>query len=184
MSRFWLYYSIACIVASLAGFSAVMAFTPESLFEEDRFWARTVATYVYHDDTTSIDQLEEGWASPDKNGTWSNRKRSTLLIGLQSELREDVELEFAFTPFLVRGNRSQTVLVSVNDRPVAIWKLEGGMRRKVTALEVKQEIWSAKHPKTIAFEFKNPKSPAQIGYGSGTDPLGFQLSSLVVRKAR
>ena len=161
-----------------------MAFTQDSLFKEDRFWARTVATYVYHEDLTKVDQLGEGWASPDENGTWSNRQKSTLLINMKRELREDVELEFAFTPFLVRGNRTQNVLVSVNDRPVASWKLNGVMRRKVAALQVKQKIWNAKHPKTIAFEFKNPKSPAQVGHGPGTDPLGFQLSSLVIRKVR
>jgi len=176
--RYNLAYSFACLVALFTGFASGIAVIPDSLFREDRFWNRTLVTYFFNEGAVRLGQLGDGWSAPGARGALSTASRSTLSIDLDREMRKDVELEFTLAPSVPLDRETRTVRVSVNAKPVGMWKLGDLGRRKVQSVRVERALWNATHPKQIALDIGDPPS----GAGGNVPHMGILLSSLVVRE--
>jgi hypothetical protein len=124
----------------------------------------------------------QGWSHPELGGTWSDGDTSLVLLALSSLPKNDVELLIEGSAFLTDKNPSQEVDILVNKLHVATLKYDqqanGGIRTvkipKRLALENNGHL-------LIKFNFKNPKSPAELGLAYDSRRLGLSIVSLELK---
>jgi Family of unknown function (DUF6311) len=127
-----------------------------------------------------------GWSDPEPGGTWSDGDTSLLFIDLSSSSppKSDVELLIEGHVFLDDKHPSQEIDVLVNKLHVATLKYDhrsnGGIRTvklpKRLALENDGHL-------LIRFNYKNPKSPAELGLSDDARRLGLSIVSLELKSA-
>src|SRR5208283_2052822 len=115
----------------------------------------------------------QGWSFAEKWGTWSDGDSASVLLALSSTPQNDLELLIDGHAFLTDKHPSLEVDILVNGHHVDTLRYDlqsnGGVRvvkiPKALALEKNGQLW-------IKFNFKNPKSPAELGLSDDARRLG------------
>lgn len=126
----------------------------------------------------------EGWSHPEPGGTWSDGDTSLLLLALSSLPKNDVELMIEGHAFLDDKNPSQEVDVLVNKIHVATLKYDQQANGGIRAVKIPKRLVLDNDGHLLTkFNFKNPKSPAELGLSDDTRRLGLSIVSLELKSA-
>ena len=125
-----------------------------------------------------------GWPAPEQWGTWSTSDTALVLLALSSPPQNDLELLIDGYAFLVAKHPSQEIDILVNEHPVATLKYDQQSNVGVRVVKISKALALAKNGQLlIKFNFKNPKSPAELGFSTDSRRLGLCIVSLELKTA-
>lgn len=126
-----------------------------------------------------------GWSWPEKWGTWSDGDAALVLLFLPDAPKDDVELLIDGHAFLADKHQFQEVDVTVNKHPVATLKYDRQFNGGVRLVKIPKLLVSEKNGQlVIKLNFRNPKSPADLGISADTRRLGLGVVSLQLKTAK
>jgi Family of unknown function (DUF6311) len=123
-----------------------------------------------------------GWSISTPGGTWSDGDTSLILLTLPSLPKNDVKLLIEGDAYLVGEHPSQAIDILVNKHPVATLQYDEQSNGKVHAIKIpKYLVLKSNGRLLIKFNFKNPKSPAELGLSGDTRRVGLNIVSLELK---
>jgi hypothetical protein len=126
------------------------------------------------------DHTDERWGPPDSFGAWTLGPDATLTILPAEPVESPVAAIFAVNDVAVNAeNPKLDVVVAVNGRPVANWKLGPTRDTGEHRVLLPADAWRALEPLVVSFHVKIPRSPVELGWSTWDKrPLGLRLNSL------
>ena len=123
-----------------------------------------------------------GWASPEPWGTWSEGDTALLRLELSNTPKSDVELLIEGHAYLADKHMSQEIDILVNKQYVATLKYNQQSNNGVRAVQIPKRLLLENNGRLlIKFNFKNPKSPAELGLSSDGRRLGLGIVSMELK---
>jgi hypothetical protein len=146
---------------------------------------RIVLDKAIHFDEINDPPMWPGWSVPEKWGTWSDGDSSLMLLALSNTPQNDIELLINGHAFLADKHPSQEVDILVNGHHVATLKYDQQSNGGVRVVKIPKPLALEKNGQLlIKFNFKNPKSPAELGLSADTRRLGLGIVSLEIKTAK
>jgi len=125
-----------------------------------------------------------GWSAPEKWGTWSDGDTAFLFLCLSSLPKNDLELLIEGHAFLTDKHPFQEVDILVNGHHVATLKYDQQSNEGLRVVKLPKPLALGKNGQLlIRFNFKNPKSPIELGLSSDARRLGLGIVSLELKTA-
>lgn len=134
--------------------------------------------------------LTEGWSIPEPWGQWSAGNSANVLLNIGAHSHSDLELQITGRAFLIPGKLDQQQIdVFFGNRKIGqlSYALPNDAtpstktiqipRNLLSDLTIKDESWIM-----LTFQFKTPKSPAELGISGDPRPLALGLMSLALRE--
>ncbi|OGB19837.1 MAG: hypothetical protein A2W72_09060 [Burkholderiales bacterium RIFCSPLOWO2_12_67_14] len=134
--------------------------------------------------------LTEGWSAPEPWGQWSTGQSANVLLNIGAHSHSDLELQITGQAFLIPGKLDQQqvdVFLGEKNLGQLNYALPDGAtpstktihlpRNLLSDLTVKGESWVM-----LTFQFRKPKSPAELGISGDPRPLALGLMSLALRE--
>ena len=123
-----------------------------------------------------------GWSEADQRGAWSDGDVSLILLPLSITPKNDLELMLDGHAFIVDKHPSQEVGILVNGHHLATLKYDQQFNGGVRVVKIPRSLVLEKNGQLlIKFDFKNPKSPSELGLSMNPRRLGLCLTSLELR---
>ncbi|MDD5175816.1 MAG: DUF6311 domain-containing protein [Sterolibacterium sp.] len=123
-----------------------------------------------------------GWSAPENWGTWSDGDTASLLLDLSSRPKNDLELLIDGHAFLADKHPSQEVDILVNNHHAATLNYNQQHNSGVRVVKIPKVLALEKNGQLlIKFNFKNAKSPAELGLSEDARRLGLGIVSLELR---
>ena len=126
------------------------------------------------------DHTDERWGPPDSFGVWTLGPDATLTILPAEPVESPIAAIFAVNDVAVNAeNPNLDVLVAVNGRPVANWKLGPTRDTGEHRVLLPADAWRALEPLVVSFHVESPRSPVELGWSTWDKrPLGLRLNQL------
>jgi FkbM family methyltransferase len=124
------------------------------------------------------------WLSAEPWGCWARGYAADLVLPLLRLPKKDLLLVGLVKAYVDEKNPQQEVEVIINDRPMARWVIRNGeaqQKKAVIPVSLWREI-TGKPILRIAFQTKNPRSPAQSKSSADKRLLGLGVFKLAVRE--
>jgi hypothetical protein len=123
-----------------------------------------------------------GWSHPEPWGTWSDGDTSYILLALSNLPKNDVSLLIEGETFLADKHPSQEIDILVNKQYVATLRYDQQSNNGVRMVQIPKRLLLENNGRLlIRFNFKNPKSPAELGLSSDARRLGLGIVSLELK---
>ncbi|MGQ9369007.1 glycosyltransferase [Azospirillum sp. ST 5-10] len=135
---------------------------------------------------TGVGCLGAGWSHPEAWGTWSADGEASLVLDLAGppagDLAEapagDLEVIVEGQGFVAERHPAVTVEVLANGTAVARWTLRLGAADGEWRAPCPRALLDGRRRLHLAFRIRTPCSPAALGLGDDTRPLGLGLRAL------
>jgi hypothetical protein len=135
----------------------------------------------FTEDGQSHIYVRNGWSGQEQNFRWTESRRASLRLKLESPPANDLLLRIKAFPYLARGEiKRQVVDVTVNGEKVAQWNMQG---EKWYEAKIPAGLVGEDDRIQVAFNISNPASPAEFGHSSDSRKLGMGVRELVIKKA-
>jgi hypothetical protein len=122
-----------------------------------------------------------GWSAPEGWGTWSVGNKAFISLLLSNPPDYDTELLIDANAFLAKKHREFQVEVSVNQFKLGTLKYDEQSKSGVRILRIPKTVINKDGKILIRFDFKNPKSPAELGVSEDIRRLGLGLVAIQFR---
>jgi len=124
--------------------------------------------------------LGAGWGPVETRGVWSSSTQARLSIATAGLPRTRLELAFDLSTYTGMGfyHGTQTVHVSLNDRPMASWTFGPGLPAPDTRLVVPEDLVNSSATLEVAFEIDRPMNPKKLGVANDDRELGITLRAI------
>jgi FkbM family methyltransferase len=136
-------------------------------------------------DSGNAHGFRSGWWFPAEAwGCWTRGYAADLVLPLLRPPKKDLLLVVLVKAFIDEKNPQQEVEVVVNDRPLARWIIRDGETQQKKAV-IPASLWRGTGGKPIlrlAFQTKNPRSPAESKWSADKRLLGLGVVKLTVRE--
>ncbi|MBR0753812.1 glycosyltransferase [Bradyrhizobium jicamae] len=122
--------------------------------------------------------LSEGWSAPEDWGTWSIAKRCTLRVTMRPRPAEPRTLALACRAFVSAQNPELRVSCRVGEGAVQEVSFSTASFAGTRMLTVDPADVSADGEISITLTLNEPRSPADLGLGADTRPLGIGIERM------
>ncbi len=123
-----------------------------------------------------------GWSEAEEGGTWSNGDVSSILLPLSITPKNNLELMLDGHAFIGDKHPSQEVGILVNGHHLATLKYDQQSNDGVRVVKIPRSLVLEKNGQLlIKFNFKNQKSPVELGLSTDSRRLGLCLTSMELR---
>jgi hypothetical protein len=122
-----------------------------------------------------------GWSAPESWGTWSVGNKAFISLLLSDAPDQDTELLIDANAFLAKKHRQLQVDVSVNQFELGTLKYDEQSKSGVRILKIPKAVINKDGKILIRFDFKNPKSPVELGVSEDIRQLGLGLVAIQFR---
>ncbi|MCL7420744.1 MAG: GtrA family protein [Methylobacter sp.] len=131
---------------------------------------------------TGLKYLLYGWSQHEPWGTWSDGDTSVILLTLSELPKNDVELLIEGHAFLTDKHSFQEIDVLVNEQYMATLRYEYQFNNRGRAVKIPLRLISENNGQLlIKFNFKNAKSPTELGLSGDRRRLGLGIVSLELK---
>ena len=123
-----------------------------------------------------------GWSYPEKNFTWTDAGRASIVIPVVGGGESDVELVVRLRPFIMAGKIDrQRVRIFLSGRNLCEWVFTEGKLHK-QHIFIPGDLMRGDSVE-ISFELPDAASPAKLGVGEDSRTLGIRMYSLVLNES-
>ncbi len=126
--------------------------------------------------------LSYGWSAADPWGTWSDGDSSLLQFKLSTIPTNDLNLLIEGHAFITDKHPIQEIDVYVNNKYLSSLKYTLTDNAGIRTIRVPKKIIDNNNLVLIRFDYKNPKSPAELGMSEDGRRLGLGLISIKIIK--
>ncbi len=119
-----------------------------------------------------------GWSTPESWGTWSVDNKAFISLVLSNPPDSGTELLIDANAFLAKKHSQLQVALSVNQFELGTLKYDEQSKGGVRILKIPEAVIKKDGKILIRFDFKNPKSPVELGVSKDIRRLGLGLTSI------
>jgi hypothetical protein len=121
------------------------------------------------------------WATPDRFGCWTVGAESTLTIPFQTAPTEGLPVTFVVNDCNVGDKAPQIhATVKANGQAVAEWTLGPDRHARKLTVDVPAAAVAGRPELTIAFEIRDPRPAASLGWTTDPRQLGIRIARAVI----
>ena len=136
----------------------------------------------FKQNSDGIKYLLNGWSQPEQWGIWSDDKSSLLRLDITSIIRSDIALLIDGHAFLAKKHPSQDINIIVNGKKISTLNYNLKFNNSIRELTIPKKLATKNNGHLmIRFDFKNPKSPSELGLSGDTRRLGLGLTSIEIK---
>ena len=123
----------------------------------------------------------EGWANPERSGTWTNAREADLLFKVSDWDKSPIAVEVAARPFLVEDRHPAIeVEVLANGVPIGTWKYDiahdRGLVKRLAIIP--ESVMAQSSFLKLTFRINTPLAPSDAGTSTDTRSLGILVSRI------